>query len=284
VLPAEVVMSYRNMLVCLDDSTQSKRRLQFALELARQYDAHLTGLHLCYMPEAPYLAYDGMEPLFVRLEAEIEKRQLQAHDAFEAAAREAGVSTGWVAARSVDMQAVINFARVSDLIVAGQPDPEDTATYIGEGFPSRFLLGVARPMLFTPHRHALKSSFDSILVAWNGSREAIRAVADALPLLQAAQRVTVLTVRPEARPAASPVPPPDIAAYLQHHGIVADVLENVSRDDPGRWLLARAEDLELPADLIVAGAYGHSRLTELVMGGVTRSLLQGMTVPVLLSH
>lgn len=277
-------MNYRNMIVCLDDSAHSAKRLAFALELARRHGAHLTGLHLSYMPQAPYLAYDGVEPLFVRLEAELDKRQAESRKAFESAADSAGVPNGWLAARSVDMEAIIGFARVSDLIIAGQPDPGDAATYIGEGFPARFLLGVARPMLFLPFAHPLKASFDSVIVAWNGSREATRALSDALPLLHAAQRVTVLTVRPDHRPGAGAVPLPDIATYLQRHGIVADVLENITREDAGEWLLARAVDMDMPADLIVAGAYGHSRLAELMLGGVTRTLLHEMTVPVLFSH
>lgn len=277
-------MNYRNMMVCLDDSDHAPARLQFALELARRSGAHLTGLHLSYMPQTPYLAYDGVEPLFVRLEAELDKRQSAAREGFEAAAREAGVSSGWLAARSVDMDAVIAFSRLNDLIIAGQPDPSDTATYIGEGFPGRFLLGVARPVLFTPFAYPLKTSMESIIVAWNGSREATRALYDALPLLLAARRVTVLTVRQESRDSAGAIPVPDIAAFLQRHGVVADVLENVSHEDPGAWLLARAQDMDEPADLIVAGAYGHARVTEFVLGGVTRTLLRGMTVPVLLSH
>lgn len=276
-------MNYRDMMVCLDDSAHSPARLQFALELARRNGARLTGLHLSYMPQTPYLAYDGVEPLFVRLEAELDKRQSAAREGFEAAAREAGVDTGWLAARSVDMEAIIAFSRLNDLIIAGQPDPSDTATYIGEGFPGRFLLGVARPVLFTPFAYPLTTSMESIIVAWNGSREATRALYDAMPLLHAARRVTVLTVRPDSA-AAGAIPAPDIAAFLQRHGVVADVLENVSHEDPGAWLLARAQDMDEPADLIVAGGYGHARLTELVLGGVTRTLLRGMTVPVLLSH
>lgn len=276
-------MNYRNMMVCLDDSAHSPARLQFALELARRNGAHLTGLHLSYMPQTPYLAYDGVEPLFVRLEAELDKRQSVARESFEAAAREAGVETGWLAARSVDMEAIIAFSRLNDLIIAGQPDPSDTATYIGEGFPGRFLLGVARPVLFTPFAYPLKTSMESIIVAWNGSREATRALYDAMPLLLAARRVTVLTVRHDSAGGGA-IPTPDIASFLQRHGVVADVLENVSHEDPGAWLLARAQDMDEPADLIVAGGYGHARLTELVLGGVTRTLLRGMSVPVLLSH
>lgn len=277
-------MSYRNMMVCLDDSAHSAKRLQFALELARHHGAHLTGLHLSYMPQVPYLAYDGVEPLFVRLEAELDKRQELAREAFTGAAAAAGVDCAWLAARSQDMEAVIAYARVSDLIIVGQPDPADTATYIGEGFPGRFLLGVARPVLITPNALPLKSTFDSIIVAWNGSRESARALNDALPLLQAAERVTVLTVRRDDWLPGTTVPEPDIAAFLQRHGVVADVLENVTGENAGEWLLARAEDLEIPADLIVAGAYGHSRLTELILGGVTRTLLEEMRVPVLFSH
>lgn len=103
-------------------------------------------------------------------------------------------------------------------------------------------------------------------------------------LLKAAGQVKVLSVRPASWLGTGAVPAPALGAFLERHGVKAEIIENRSHDEPGEWLLARANDIEMQADLVVAGAYGHSRLTELVLGGVTRTLLDGMDVPVLMSH
>lgn len=279
-------MNYRNLIVCLDDSDSARQRLDFALGMAVRHAAHLTALHLSYMPSPAFVAYDGMERLYENLERDLAQRQAAAREAFLAAAQLRNIPASFVAARNLDIQAVSAYARVSDLIIAGQPDLRDSAAYIGEGFPSRFVLDVGRPVLFTPHGFPVKADFEHVMVAWKGSRESNRALFDALPLLREARRVTVLTVHRDDSPwpESSSVPAPDILGLLRRHGIEARLVENISREEPGRWLLDRATDLEDPADLLVAGAYGHSRLSELVLGGVTRTLLDGMTLPVLLSH
>lgn len=279
-------MTYRNLIVCLDDSAGSRSRLEFALDLAVRHAAHLTGLHLSYMPSATLMANEDMERLYENLERDLSRRQALAREAFLALAAARNVPADFVAARNLDISAVTAFARVSDLVIAGQPDPRDTTSYIGEGFPSRFLLDVGRPVLFAPPGAPTRADFGHVMVAWKGSRESGRALFDALPLLREAKRVTVLTVHPgdSPWPVNSPVPAPDLLGLLHRHGIEARLVENVSREEPGQWLLARATDIDDPADLLVAGAYGHSRLSELVLGGVTRTLLDGMTLPVLLSH
>lgn len=279
-------MDYRSITVCLDDSASSRQRLDLALGLAVRHNAHLSGLHLSYVPSSAFAAYDGAEQLYAALLRDLAQRQAAARDAFLAAARTRNVPAEFIAARSLDIAAATTLARVSDLVIAGQPDLRDTAAYVGEGFPSRFVLEVSRPVLFTPHGFPVGADFEHVMVAWNGSREATRALFDALPLLQAARRVTLLTVlRGDSPwPAGGPVPAPDVRALLQRHGVDARLLENAGGEDAGNWLLARATDLEDPADLLVAGAYGHSRLSELMLGGVTRTLLGQTTLPLLLSH
>lgn len=279
-------MDYRSLIVCLDDGDSSRERLDFALALAVRHGAHLTGLHLSYMPSGAFAAYEGAEQLYATLQLELAERQAAARMAFLAAAQRHNVPADFIAARNLDIAAATAHARLSDLVIAGQPDLGDTAAHVGDGFPSRFVLELGRPVLFTPPGFPPSPDFGHVMVAWNGSRESTRALFDALPLLLAAQRITVLTVHraDSPRPPGSPVPPPDLPALLRRHGVEARLLENSSREEPGAWLLARATDLEDPADLLVAGAYGHSRLSELVLGGVTRTLLGQMTLPVLLSH
>ena len=279
-------MDYRSIIVCLDDGENARQRMELALGLAIRHDAHLTGLHLSYMPSAAFVASDGAEQLYASLQRDLAQRQSAACDVFLAAARARNVPADFIAARNLDLSAATAYARVSDLVIAGQPDPVDTAAYLGEGFASRFLLDVGRPVLLTPHGLPARVDFDHVMVAWNGSRESSRALFDALPFLQAARRVTLLSVHREGSswPEGGPVPAPDLQALLRRHGIDVRLVEHVGRDDPGRWLLARATDIEDPADLLVAGAYGHNRLSELVLGGVTRTLLEQMPLPLLLSH
>lgn len=279
-------MDYHSIIVCLDDSESSRQRMDFALGLAVGHNAHLTGLHLSYIPSSAFAAYDGAEQLYAALLRDLAQRQAAAREAFLAAARTRNVPADFIAARNLDIAAATAYARVSDLIIAGQPDLLDTAAHLGEGFPSRFVLEVSRPVLFTPHGFPAGADFDHVMVAWKGSRESTRALFDALPFLLAAKRVTLLNVRREASPwpEGGPVPAPDVLALLRRHGVDARLVENIGGEDPGSWLLARATDMEDPADLLVAGAYGHSRLSELVLGGVTRTLLEQMTLPVLLSH
>jgi nucleotide-binding universal stress UspA family protein len=139
-------------------------------------------------------------------------------------------------------------------------------------------------MLIVPYVGEIKSFAQDILVCWNASREAARAVTDALPLLQRAKRVIVLSVDGNASPGGhGESPGSDIALYLARHGVRAEAARTGSGGlDIGSVILSRAFDYSV--DLIVMGAYGHSRVREIVLGGATRSLLKSMTVPVLMSH
>jgi nucleotide-binding universal stress UspA family protein len=135
-----------------------------------------------------------------------------------------------------------------------------------------------------PYAGTFKTIGQRVLVAWNAGREATRAVNDALPLLEGAAKVTVLAINPHGGLRGhGEVPGADIALHLARHGVRAEASAIKSDDvEIGALLLSQAADLN--ADLIVMGAYGHSRLREVVLGGATREILRSMTVPVLLSH
>jgi len=148
--------------------------------------------------------------------------------------------------------------------------------------PEELALGVGRPVLVVPRYGTFETVGQRVLIAWNGSREATRAVNDAIPILKMATKVTVLSVDPEGEPDRR-LPGADLALHLARHGIAAEAESTQALDiGVGDVLLSRAADLG--ADLIVMGAYGHSRLREMMLGGATRHLLQHMTVPVLMSH
>ncbi|KWO72392.1 universal stress protein, partial [Burkholderia stagnalis] len=175
-------------------------------------------------------------------------------------------------------------ARHADLLVLGQTDPRDRTTFIAHHFVEDVLMGSGRPAIVVPYAGRVRKLGENILVAWDGGREAARAVADALPLLTRARSVNVETV---ARKRPDPDETPagvDVAAYLERHGVRSSFSTTPREPDigSGATLLNRASDLH--ADLLVMGAYSHTRMHERVLGGATRTVLKSMTVPVLMSH
>jgi nucleotide-binding universal stress UspA family protein len=175
-------------------------------------------------------------------------------------------------------------ARYADLAILGQLDPDRGDSELTKPRPEQVALVSGRPVLVVPYAGHFDSIGRRVLVAWNASREAARAVSDAMPLLAAAELVTVLTIDPREGPNGhGEIPGADISLHLARRGVKAETDRTVSAGLPvGEVMLSRAADLG--ADLIVMGAYGHSRARELLLGGATRSLLRSMTVPVLMSH
>jgi nucleotide-binding universal stress UspA family protein len=141
-----------------------------------------------------------------------------------------------------------------------------------------------RPVLVYPYAGKFDAAPKHVLISWNASREATRAVTDAIPFLRAAQKVTVLAINPKTSAEGhGDIPAADIALYLSRHGVKAEAMADPAvQIDIGNYLLSRAADLSV--DMIVMGAYGHARMRELVFGGVTQTIMREMTVPVLLSH
>lgn len=275
-------MSYKSMTVCLDNSAGSSRRLDFALALAARHGAQLLGLHLTYAPVIVYDPYAEMGQLLVEWEESIKKKQDYAKEQFYAAAQKAGINYNWAAYRSSDLNRVIAHARASDLTIIGQRDPKDGEANLGNSFHEILILKLGRPVLILPNTSKLPENFAHVIVAWDGGREAARAMADAMPFLKQARLVRVLTIK-ERIEHNKDLPDIDIASYLAKHDIRVEI-ERVEKNDiaPADWLLSRVT--ELGADLLVMGAYGHNRLTELLLGGVTRSVMRQMTIPVLMSH
>jgi nucleotide-binding universal stress UspA family protein len=281
----EAIMSYKSIIVFLDNSERCMQRLDFALNMALTHQAHLTGLYMAYEPSYPLVPDAGFERLAIELEefATIKKRQIE--QKFRDGAAKAGIAAfDWRAFSGNETALATAQVRTADLAIVGQRDPEDDETFVAEGFPELIVLGGARPTLFLPYAGALPKSFKTVMVAWNGGRESGRAIADALPLLARAEKVVVSTVvtAPDTGEAEE-LPGVDIAAYLSRHGVKAEITRSTGIDiDAGEWLLSQAADLG--ADLLVMGAYGHARLREFVLGGVTRTLLKSMSIPVLMSH
>ncbi len=275
-------MSYKSMVVCLDNSAGSARLLDFALELAARHGAHLTGLHLTYDPIIMSDPYAVWAPMMLEWEESAEEKQNIAKEQFYSSAKKAAVNVDWAGYRSSDAGHVIAHARASDLAIIGQRNPNDVSNDAGNNLADLLALKLGRPVLYLPYAGNISAKLNKIMVAWDGGREAARAMADALPFLAAAKQVTVLSISEQAD-LDNDLPDINIAGYLARHEVKVDIERNQGVDiDPADWLLSRANELD--ADLLVMGAYGHNRMTEMVLGGVTRSLLRHMTLPVLMSH
>ena len=279
-------MAIKNILVHVDHGKAMQARVGYALRLAQACDAHLTGLHCVapiYLPG--YVRAELPEPVRRAQTERAAKEQADDKAAFDRAVAAAGygAKSEWRAAGGDPIDALVLHGRYADLVVVGQSEAEDSRDDIVD-LPGAVALELGRPVLAVPHSGRFDRIGEHVLVAWNASREATRAVNDAMPLLAKAKKVTVLAVNPRGGALGHGAQPgADIALHLARHGVKAEAAQLTSDDlDPGDVLLSRAADLG--ADLIVMGAYGRSRLREMVLGGVTRHMMQHMTVPVLLSH
>lgn len=278
-------MPYKTLLVHVDNGARAPVRIGVACRLARRFEAHLIGLHALTVVKLPGYARVAVEggAQLSEYQAKLAAESARAaRQVFERGVSAAGLATSeWRESRDDAADVVPLHARYADLVVVGQPyDPD--AGGVEPDFPERLLLSAGRPIVFVPYAGDFTDVGKRALVAWNASREAARAVTDAIPLLREAQSVQVIAFNPDAA-VHGEVPGADIGLYLARHGIKVNVSQQTAADvDVGNQLLSRAADLE--ADLIVMGGYGHSRLKELILGGVTRTLLQSMTVPVLMSH
>jgi nucleotide-binding universal stress UspA family protein len=278
-------LSYKSILVLVDHTKACQARIDAAIDLALRHEAHLIGLCLIVEPTGAsfvrgYLPPEVMEAAIA--EAEEAGRERLAR--FSAAAERNQVSCETRIGRGFEVELAEIFglhARYADLAVVGQEDPDEPSP--GQQ-PGPLLLSCGRPVLLIPYIGAGKTLGQRVVVAWDTSREAARAVRDALPILKQASSVTVVSVNP--RPADlghGDVPGADVALYLARHGVKVDVQRIETRDvDVGNALLSHVAGEA--ADLLVMGGYGHSRLREIVLGGATRTILHEMTVPVLMSH
>jgi nucleotide-binding universal stress UspA family protein len=280
-------MSFRDLLVLVDQGRNGRERVDLAARIARDFEAHLTGLYVG-VPLPLQLAV--LSELPVEVSEMHERASREAAEGAEAlfrermAAAEPTLSAEWRSAEGDPGEVASLHARYADLAIVGQADPDGSAPGTTPDLPERVILGAGRPALVVPYVGRFESVGRRVLVAWNASREATRAVNDALPFLKRAARVTVLSVNPRSGvDAHGAIPGADIALHLARHDVTVEAAtvatDDVRVDD---MLLSQASDME--ADLIVMGAYGHSRLGELVLGGATRHLLRQITVPVFMSH
>jgi nucleotide-binding universal stress UspA family protein len=278
-------MSYKTIVVQLDTSERAHPRLEIALRLAKQFGAHLTGAFAVFSPDPRSLYVMAGTAAYYGTHEEIRaERRAALERLFHAELRRADVAGEWVVSDEPASLALPRAGRCADLIVAGQDNPEDPESYVGDFFPESLVLSSGRPVLLVPHASNARSTGERVLVAWDGSREATRAVHDALPFMRNATSTTILTVNGEQQGERARIPGADIATVIARHGVQVEIadIETGPGGSVGEVLLTQVADSG--ADLLVMGAYGHARWRELVMGGATRTILHSMTVPVLMSH
>ncbi|KZE25866.1 universal stress protein [Crenobacter luteus] len=278
-------MSYKSLLLHVDSGPRAAARVAVALSLAEAFDAHLTGLFVAPsplndagLPLSPYHSTGGASA------NPVEASAARARETFENAARQTGFARfEWRQYIGAPIEDLVLNARYHDLVILGQGDPAARVDALPADFPQTIVLAAGRPVLLIPHSGEFGLPGRRALIGWDGGREACRALTDALPLLARSEHTRVLTI--DARPggAHGERPGSDVALYLSRHGIQVETMNDYAASvDVGNLLLSNAADIG--ADLIVMGAYGHSRLREIVLGGATRTVLQAMTVPVLMSH
>jgi nucleotide-binding universal stress UspA family protein len=283
----------KDILVHLDEGPRSATRLKVAVDLARRQGAHLTGIFILDIPGSdlfygagmPYAGGGGMSEMVNSLRAESAARADAMGQDFREAVRREGLESEWRVVDGDTVALLALHARYADMTILGQPNEEEP--FKGPSADAvlvNVMLSSGRPVLAVPYAGEFEHVGERVLVAWNASRESTRAVNDALPLLSGAKSVTVLAVNPKhGIEGHGDVPAADIALHLARHGVKAEAAHTIAKDiSEGDALLSYAADLGV--DLIVTGGYGHSRAREMVFGGVTRTLLQQMTVPMLLSH
>jgi nucleotide-binding universal stress UspA family protein len=279
----------KDILVHVDNSPASQVRLRLACDIARRHAAHLAALY-CIEPlpiaafspwgDPGYTDFPATEEIKKQYRAAAFGAMDRAEAAFRAKTDGADISTEWRVSEGAGVASLIQQVRCADLTVLGQVDPGHAS--ISRAGPEEIVLASGRPALIVPAVGHFEAVGRRVLVAWNASREAARALGDALPLLADAQAVTVLSISPtdiiesEHRGA-------DVTRHLARHGISAIAAASTAAEvEVGDVLLSHAADHG--ADLIVMGAYGHSRTREWLLGGATRHLLRHMTVPVLMAH
>lgn len=281
-------MALKDILVHLDSTTQSARRLALAAGLARRTGAHLTGLFVVDVMLPMLAASDAsggaaLAELIERMRQDALAEAATAEAAFRETLRREDIAGEWRQAEGSTPEHVPLHARYADLAILGQADPEDGAGNAAATLEAT-LFGAGRPVLVVPYAGEFATVGQRVLVGWNASAQASRAVHDALPLLAGAAHVVVSAVNPRhGIDGHGDEPGADIARHLARHGVKVTVEHSVAPEiGAGDLLLNQAA--EMSADLMVVGAYGHSRLRETILGGVTRTLLRQMTVPVLMAH
>lgn len=278
-------MSYRDILVVMDHAESGARRARLAADLAARWSAHLSGV----FPTSDFMQQFGAAEALMGLSSDDIDRILREHAKevevaseiartnFETAAREAGVASDWMTVNGDHVDGLVACARRADLTII----PNRMLVHMGQRHVEAADVGMAcgGPVLITPHDDYAPPIGKRVLIAWNGSREASRALRDGWPFIEAAEEVHVLVVSPNGEGG----PDGMLQRLLERHRIKANLIVDPSDDESAADVIER-QMAEFDVDLLIMGLYGRPRLRELVLGGVSRQLLKEMPASILMSH
>lgn len=282
----EKSMALKDILVHVDRSHHCRARLEAAVALAVRHGARLTGLYVRSAPHVPQFVMSQLGPEVARAQRQFaQEESSKARSLFEEVVAQADILSEFRSPEGDLLESLVLHARYSDIVVLGQYDRQDDDMADEREAADQVIMDSGRPVLIVPYAGHFPVIGEKVLVAWNASREATRALSDAMPILSMAREVRVLAINPRHNGlnGHGDIPGADIAGHLARHGVNAVAEHVVAHDvDVGNMLLSRASDEG--SDLIVMGAYGRSRLRELVLGGATWHVLHHMTVPILMGH
>jgi nucleotide-binding universal stress UspA family protein len=287
-------MALKDILVYVDQSKRAVYRLRLAAELARRHESRLTAIYV-REPSPAQMQDQGTAELGLGSARAIERKNQSIQKAIDETAGqlqstldevriEYRLEVEWRCVDGVGSIVVPQHARFADLCVLSQ-DEAVTGNATGYTFSEQLLFVTGRPVIFVPTHGSFATLGRHIVVAWNSSRASARSVNDALPIIERAERVTVLAVNAaDFVERYGALPPESMVEHLRRHGAT---VEGIGLKDIPMHSIAdvlQAEAHRLGADLLVAGAFGHPKLWEKLMGGVTHDLLARMKLPVLMSY
>lgn len=280
-------MQFKNIMVYLDQGNSNQARVDSALAIASTHGAALTGVVLIAQPSSAILQRLGI----TNAPAIHEKSRADAQesiDQFHQRAAAAGVEADVLKLECLEGDApakLSRVARVYDLSILRQANPDSDNTAFVAGLSEEVMFSSGRPVLYMPYIGAHQIPFKRGLIAWDGSRSSARAVHDALPLLENMDQVTILVIDSNTmEPSSDGVMPGEgLSRHLHRHGISSEI-QRLMRGDSSTSTLVLNELANTGADLLVMGGYGTPKLREIILGGVTRTVLEMMTVPVFMSH
>ena len=276
-------MAYKTILVCLNETSRVPELIKVARDLGLRFNAHISGLYIIPAVQVyPSDGYAGGTNIFDGTRVFFQDQLLKVKEAFEGGMRVDKLSFEFHVVDSTlpsIANEMINNCRNVDLVVISNTDRDESGE-VESDFVETLVLAAGRPVLILPYKGEVKLKTDQIMVGWDDSRESSRAVFDALPFLQEATLTRLVTVDV---PAGGALPAASIAETLDRHGVKAEITDVVSDGaSVGETLLRAANDHG--AELVVLGAYGHSRFSEMIFGGATRHILRNLDRPVLMSH
>ena len=280
-------MSYKTILVSLNEVGRLAELVAAAATLGRDTGAHVSGLYVVPAVQVyPSVGFEAAPQVFEGNRTFFKDNAQRVKQAFEEALRREGLPHDFhqIDARTpVIADEVIAAGRSADLLVVSATNP-DEITGVERDFVEQVVMAVGRPVVVLPYQGDAAISLKEIVIGWDGGREAARATFDALPLLKKAAKVRVVRIDPQKDVSLrGSVAGADLAESLARHGVKAEAQGYPTEGlDEGQALMRCAEDCG--AGLIVMGAYGHSRLAEFIFGGATRFVLNRMSHPVLMSH